>query len=841
MNATDDLPRLLGRLSATLRCQEARDVDLLQRFTAGGDEEAFAELVRRHGPLVLGVCRRILHDAHAAEDAFQATFLLLARRARRLGGEGSLAGWLHAVAWRTARQALRTERRRRRREQAAARAEEVCGDDLAWGEVRQRLDAELARLPARYRTPLVLCYLEGLTQPEAARRLGWSEGVLRGRLDRGRAVLRKRLAKWGLPAAPLLVPAARASVPAALHPAAVAAARLGLATAVSVRRRLAVGLLMLLVAGVGAVAPLLSPTAPPARRLAAPPARPHVDHLGDPLPAGALLRLGTLRHRYMGYGVRRQVLRDGRILLHTPASEQVFWIDGDTGRFRDAWTVPRGREVAGFSPDGRLVLLHERSRSLQLWDLTTRRQVRTLQDPGRLDTEVLATFSPDGRTVATIIAVNGIPGLLRVWDVATGRPRWQEGKFGQPRGAWVMGFQPDSRVVVLLDHSEGRVRLRETATGKEVRSFVAVSWFSATNPQMTPDGKALLFPTREKTIRSWDLATGKERPPLRGHSAEVWCVASAADSRTVVSAGGDSFALVWDWPSGKLRRRIDLSNGRVVTYLALSADGRRLEVRQPGGGAAGFYDLATGKPLPGYSEAHTGQVQSLAVTPGQQVVSGSTDGTLRLWDLRTGRQVRVQHAGFRVGPTHLSLSADGRLAATGDINEGQVKVFEVPTGRLLRVIESGGKSISQLRFLGRTHRLLIDVNETDFGRGGRPRRALVLWDVDRGRELRRPTPLAGDWTLSLDGRLRAGTREGRLRVWEMDKDRECRVLPVEQARSLVFAPDGRTLACEAYHQVVLWERCSARPRWKADHPAGRKFGTSGCFSPDGRWLAVASG
>src|SRR5262249_39626261 len=161
-----------------------------------------------------------------------------------------------------------------------------------------------------------------------------------------------------------------------------------------------------------------------------------------------------------------------------------------------------------------------------------------------------------------------------------------------------------------------------------------------------------------KTIRSWDLATGKERPPLRGHTGQVWGVAIAPDSRTVVSAGHDPFALVWDWPAGKLRRRIDWLKGPTVTSLGISAAGKRLEVPQPGDGAAGFYDLATGKELPGYAEGHTGQVQSLAVTPADQVVSGSTDGTLRLWDLRTGRQVRAVQSGFRVGPTHLSLSAD---------------------------------------------------------------------------------------------------------------------------------------------------------------------------------------
>src|SRR5207237_8374822 len=130
------------------------------------------ELLRRHGSLVFGVCHRVLGDAHAAEDAFQATFLLLAQRASRLRQPGSLAGWLHAVALRMACQSRRAEQRRRCRELQHILPVATSADDLAWREVRQLLDAELARLPEKYRSPLMLCYLEGLTHAEAAQRLG---------------------------------------------------------------------------------------------------------------------------------------------------------------------------------------------------------------------------------------------------------------------------------------------------------------------------------------------------------------------------------------------------------------------------------------------------------------------------------------------------------------------------------------------------------------------------------------------------------------------------------------------------------------------------------------------
>ena len=163
------------------------DGELLHRFVAHGDQAAFAALVERHGPMVLGLCRRVLRSAHDAEDACQAAFLVLARKAASIRKTDALAGWLHGVAYHAAAKLRRAESRREARE--AARQNVAQGDaatEASWREVRAALDEELARLPQRYRAPLVLCYLEGKTRDEAARMLGWSEGTFRGRLERGR-------------------------------------------------------------------------------------------------------------------------------------------------------------------------------------------------------------------------------------------------------------------------------------------------------------------------------------------------------------------------------------------------------------------------------------------------------------------------------------------------------------------------------------------------------------------------------------------------------------------------------------------------------------------------------
>jgi RNA polymerase sigma factor (sigma-70 family) len=209
------------------------DGQLLRWFVEHGDEDAFTALVQRHGPMVYAVCRRVLNDAHDADDAFQATFLVLARKAGAIRKRESLASWLHGVAYRTAVKARARDARRQAHEREAPdmpRADPLA--ELAWRELRPVLDSELERLPEKYRAPLVLCYLEGKTNEAAARQLGWTKGTVSGRLARARALLRGRLARRGLGlsggvlATALSLGPASAAVPAPLVTSTVKAAAL---------------------------------------------------------------------------------------------------------------------------------------------------------------------------------------------------------------------------------------------------------------------------------------------------------------------------------------------------------------------------------------------------------------------------------------------------------------------------------------------------------------------------------------------------------------------------------------------------------------------------------------
>jgi RNA polymerase sigma factor (sigma-70 family) len=195
---------VLRHLNTLFQCGAAgqlSDAELLERFVAGRDEAAeaaFAALVERHGVMVLGVCRRVLGNRDAAEDAFQATFLVLAKKASAIARREQLASWLHGVARRAALDArARASRQKAREKRLGAMLPVEPPDQTMTSELRAVLDEELARLPERHRTAILLCELEGLSRREAANRLGISEGTLSSRLSRAKSRLRDRLTRRG--------------------------------------------------------------------------------------------------------------------------------------------------------------------------------------------------------------------------------------------------------------------------------------------------------------------------------------------------------------------------------------------------------------------------------------------------------------------------------------------------------------------------------------------------------------------------------------------------------------------------------------------------------------------
>jgi RNA polymerase sigma factor (sigma-70 family) len=873
--ASSRIPILIHALTRS----ELSDGELMRRYAEGRDEDAFAELVRRHGPLVLGACWRVLGETAAAEDAFQATFLLLVRKRSQLPATGSLAGWLHAVALRTAREARRAEVRRRAREQAHGTPPPAPGpgDELTWREVRERLDAELAALPEKYREPLALCYLQELSYEEAARRVGCSVGALRGRLQRGKELLRARLARWGLPlGAPVLVLGRPPAVSATLREATVAVVRTGLAggpvppgVAVLVGSSawikaalVSLGLALLAVAGVVlAMCGSPVPPAPPDRPAAAPetPAEnlaPQKDALGDALPAGAVMRLGTLRFQVPTWPYRPLSLPGGKTYLVYHRGDgwhgrpELRWMDAETGKVTDSWPVPEGRNLAGLSPDGRWALFTDQkvfrtgirvnpekpapSLTASLYDLTRKGEVQTLRGEfaeweGDMASAHDVCFSADGKWLATVNPGRSNHESVHLWKIETGQ-RVRVGDWGKDCGTAFkpLGFTPNYAELILRDAEDNRIYTVETATGNVVRNFPTLSPKESSGVHLSPDGTTVLLGGYTQQIRAWNVKSGKELPALTGHKEWARSIAFSPDGKTLVTGGNDDYVLVRDWPSGKVRKRIDLGRG-FVGDLLVTADGRTLTVLFWWEKTLERYDLETGKRLPLPAETHKAEVYGVETTPIGSVISLGRDNVLRTWDAVSGRQ--TQHASLTptLSWTPFSLGPDGKLAAV-DYERASALIFD-REGQELRKITLPGRQID---------RVIFSADGRWLAGTGRDTTAFLVWEAGTGKKVFETPGKTGGWwseapacAFSPDGKHFATTDVGEVQLWETGTWEPAGSLPVS-AGGLAFSPDGKMLACVDLNDVTVWEMSTRTLRFK--HRTGNQASSRPRFSPDGRYV-----
>src|SRR5437016_616154 len=221
--------RQLRKLVAEPGMSQRSDQQLLKQFISQHDEGAVAEVLRRHGPMVLDAACCVLHNRHDAEDVYQATFLVLARKAASIRKQASLASWLYGVAYRLAKKARTSAAKRHNCEEQktseVSQTSEVFRnsvmDEMTWREFRLILHQELQRLPDKYRSPLLLCYFEGKTQDEAAEQLQWNKWTLKDRLDSARDLLRRRLTRRGVIPSAALFATLLALDPASAEPEAI--------------------------------------------------------------------------------------------------------------------------------------------------------------------------------------------------------------------------------------------------------------------------------------------------------------------------------------------------------------------------------------------------------------------------------------------------------------------------------------------------------------------------------------------------------------------------------------------------------------------------------------------
>jgi RNA polymerase sigma factor (sigma-70 family) len=526
------------RLAGAGETDALSDQRLLERYVVVRDESAFAALLRRHGGMVWGVCRRVLSDCADADDAFQATFLVLIHKAATLSGRESLAGWLQGVAWRVARKVKAEAARRRIKESRAEREDKMdFMAEMERRDLRDLLDEELDRLPEKYRAPLVLCYLEGMSYTEAARQLGWRDGTVCGRLARARELLRQRLSRRGLALSGAALTEALtepASAPAtaltavskmavlfalshsigsgAVSPSVAALARGALRTLTVAKVKTIAGLVVVcaLVAGGGGLAvhriwnakqssPPRAEMPPTATREEQPgkesPTR--IDRYGDSLPPGAVARFGTLRFRHEQVLGSFAISPDGKTLAAVPqmfGKNVVLW-ELATGKITRRLTFDQEVHYLAFPPDGKSIAVGSvegRGDVLRVFDLASGKELRrfvrhsdsTNLNLGRAGTWGAAFFTPDGRT----LLISGSDVSVQVLDAHSGKKVGKLDNNNNQTIAW--DLSPDGKVLAVREEGSMKIlRLYDVRTGKEVRQFSHSA--DVCNAVFSADGKML--------------------------------------------------------------------------------------------------------------------------------------------------------------------------------------------------------------------------------------------------------------------------------------------------------------------------------------------------------------
>jgi RNA polymerase sigma factor (sigma-70 family) len=751
---TGTLPADISRLPGAETGLPVSDRVLLERFVGKRDETAFVNLLQRHSRSVWGVCRRLLGHEQDAEDAFQAVFFVLARKAASIRKGEALGSWLYGVAYRTAMQARQLACRRSQREKKAStpRPEEAPPNEAAWQELQRHLDEELQRLADKYRAPFVLCCLEGMSRAEAAKELGWKEGTVSSRLAHARKLLQQRLERRGvlltavLTAGALAQNFASAAAPATLVQTAAHAA---------------------LVPG----AVTLSPSAAALAHTA-------LGTMAIPKLMKAMAVIAVLT-MFSGGAIQTACFQGNQ---GEAEAENVAVVESFLPPpFSVQPLIDEQILALAFYPDGKKVVTvgarHTQPGQLKIWDVPTGNELAKVR--GFSSGARAVAVAPDGKTFAT----GHFNGSIVLRHSATGEE--QSSVHAHAIGVNGLAYSKDGDRIVSagLDNTVKVWNVNGLKEQQVLRGHTGMVYSVA----YFRHGKAVVSGGKDGTAILWDLGTGKSKHVLRGHGAPIEMVAISPDDQIVATASWDQTIKLWDAETGTEKGALT-GSGSLVLAAAFSPDGEQLASANSAGEVQ-LWEVKTRTRIKTLG-IHFGPVWSVAFSrDGNLLASGSSDKTAKIWDVAKRRQIAVFQSSEIRPVRAVAYAPDAKaVAVAGD--DRAVRLLDPRSGKLLGTLKGHADVVTCLAF---------SPDGQSLATGGLDS-ALKLWDYKSGKErwaLKSHTGAVLAVAFTADGKMIASAGDDKLiRIWNPESGQELATVKGGTAtvRSLAFAADGITLA-----------------------------------------------
>jgi WD40 repeat protein len=565
---------------------------------------------------------------------------------------------------------------------------------------------------------------------------------------------------------------------------------------------------------------------------------PRTDRYGDPLPKGALARIGTLRF-CQPFPSSLAFSPDGKVLASGGYDSRVHLWDPDTGK--DVLTLEGHKGEASciaFSANGKLLASGSQDTELRLWEVATGKERQRFVGHNA-PIERLA-LSPDGK----VLASSCLGGTLRLWDTGTGK-EIRSVPIDPGYRVLAMTFSPDSKQFAFNNRSDKGIQLVDVAGGNVVRTFQGHK-DKVNELIFTPDGTKLISGSADRTIRVWDVASGKEVHRYGDEKGEVRCLALAPDGKTLTyGTHPDGMVHIWDLAANKDLVQPWKAHRWCVVSIAYSPDSKKVAL---GRDTIALHETATGKLLNPTTESELRPQQVEYAAAGKVLVVRRQDDSIELWDTATWRKTATLTA--RVGVFNSLVTApagDALVTIEGESKQTIVCRWDARTGNREKEPVQVKSWLSALSSTadGRTLAGLEVVG---------PQYNYVRWDAATGKELGRISdPERGrNPRLSPDGRLLAcATYKNAAVLWDTETGKPVRKIGtgIAGGRDLIaFSPDGRTIVTGGGQgfegrlpiqpDIVLWETATGGERLRISPNEG--VVTQAAFSPDGRLLATAT-